>query len=215
VLTLATTAKEAWQANDLTTARSELIRMLDYLDGQTLAHTDLPPGLPLLADPRNAQIPLLGLKPQNADPPGYSYGDDIPPGYVYLISLHMSGALLSPDATQAQRQLATRINASLNTVAHWLEQVHDNAKQLVSLNTAQLADPSSLAVLNDLVTQARSAYAGQLDQSTGQSQGGVLWIYGNIQRLVDFVVIPSDISQYLPPLVHDTRFQFSRTFEGT
>jgi hypothetical protein len=61
---------------------------------------------------------------------------------------------------------------------------------MVSLNTAQLADPSSLAVLNDLVTQARSAYAGQLDQSTGQSQGGVLWIYGNIQRLVDFVVIP-------------------------
>jgi hypothetical protein len=139
VLTLATNAREAWQTNDITATRNELIRMLDYLDGQSLAHTDLPPGLPLLADPRNDQIPLLGLKPQNADPPGYSYGDDIPPGYVYLISLHLSGAFLSPAATQQQRQLATQVNASLNTVAHWVEQVHNGAKQLVSLNTDQLA----------------------------------------------------------------------------
>jgi hypothetical protein len=109
---------------------------------------------------------------------------------VYLVSLHLSGALLSQNAMQEQRKLATQINATLNTVARELEQVHDDAKQLVSLKAVQLAQPSSLAVLNDLVTQSRSAYAGQLDQTTGQFQGGVLWIYGNVQRLVDFVVTP-------------------------
>lgn len=183
-------AREAWQAKDMAVTRKQLISLLDVLDGKDLARTDLPAKTPLLADPRSDQIPLLGLKPKNADPPGYSYGDDVPPGYVYLISLHLSGALLSSEATPEQRTHATQINAALDTVDHWLAQAHDDAKHLVLLTPAQLAQPASLTFLNDLVAQTKAAYAGQINTSTGQSQGGVLWISSNIERLVDFVVTP-------------------------
>ena len=33
-----------------------------------------------------------------------------------------------------------------------------------------------------------------LNQSTGQAEGGALWIYGNLQRLATF-----DVRQYIPP----------------
>lgn len=189
VLDMSNSAREAWQAKDMKTTRTQLISLLDVLDGKDLVRSELP-GVPLLADPHSDQIPLLGLKPKNADPPGYSYGDDVPPGYVYLISLHLSGALLSPEATPDQRVKATQINAALNTVDHWLGQAHDDAKQLVLLTPTQLAQPSSLALLNDLATQTRAAYAGQVNTSTDQSQGGVIWISSNVQHLIDFAVTP-------------------------
>jgi hypothetical protein len=44
-------------------------------------------------------------------------------------------------------------------------------------------------------TLAQNAYTGQLDPSTGQSDGGALWIYGNLQRLATF-----DIRQYPAPV---------------
>jgi len=68
-------------------------------------------------------------------------------------------------------------------------QAHQDAKLLAQMMDAQLLQSSSLSILNDLVIQAQDAYAGQLDPSTGASQGGAIWIYGNIERMVTFDVM--------------------------
>ncbi len=113
------------------------------------------------------------------------------PGYVYLISEHMAGAIQSPQTTSDQRTLAVEINARLDEEKGMFEQVQRDAKQLLYMSDAQLLGAQALTLLDDLATQAQNAYSGQLDPSTGQSEGGALWIYGNLQRLAAF-----DIRQY-------------------
>jgi hypothetical protein len=165
-----------------------MIRILDYLDGTAFVHTDVPQDTPLLADPRAAQVALLGPVPQNPDAPGYTYSNEAAPGYVYLISDHMEGAIQSPQTMPEQRMLAITINARLDDVRRLFEQVEQECKQLLSMNDAQLVQTSSLSLLNEVATQLQDAYTGQLDPATGQSNGGALWIYGNLQRLATFDV---------------------------
>jgi len=195
VVQLAASARDAWQNKDTTSIRDQVIRILDYLDGSALARTDAPPGTPLLANTHEVQVALLGPAPRNADPAGYVYSNETPPGYVYLIGEHMNGAIQSLQTTPGQRQLAVRINAGLDDLRRFLGQVYQDAKQLVGMTGAQLLQTSSLPILNDMATRAQYAYAGQLNQSTGQAEGGALWIYGNLQRLATF-----DVRQYIPPV---------------
>ena len=98
--------------------------------------------------------------------------------------------LLSPDVAQDQRNLALHVNTALQDVARELVQVRGDALKLLQMSNAQFSQPATLTTLNDLVTLSQSAYAGQLNQSSGQAQGGVVWIYGNMQRLADFAVKP-------------------------
>ena len=193
IVDLATSATDAWHKKDTAAVRDQIIRILDYIDGASFVHTDVPSGTPLLADPHTAQIALLGPAPHDPDPPGYSYNDETPPGYVYLIGMHMDGAILSPQTTPDQRKLAIQINAGIDTVRHALEQVVQDAKVLVTMASRQLLQSSSLSMLDDIVTQAQNAYTGRFDPSTGQSQGGAVWIYGNIQRLAAF-----EVKTYVP-----------------
>jgi hypothetical protein len=172
------------------TIHDQVIRILDYLDGTAFVHADVPQGAPLLADPRAAQMALLGPVPQSPDAPGYTYRNEAPPGYVYLISNHMEGAIQSPQTTPEQRKLAISINADIDGVRRLLEQVQQESRQLLGMNNAQLFQTSSLSLLNDVATQLQNAYTGQLDPATGQSNGGALWIYGNLQRLATFDVRP-------------------------
>lgn len=190
VSALANSARDAWHTKDTATIRNQVIRLLDYLDGKAFAQTDLPAGTPLLADAHAAQIALLGPAPNNPDAPGYAYSGEIPPGYVYLISEHMAGAIQSPQTTPDQRKLAIQINTGLDAVIRQFEQGHQDAKQLVTMNQSHLLQPPALALLNDLATQAQYAYTGQLDPATGQPNGGALRIYGNLQRLAAFEIRP-------------------------
>jgi len=59
------------------------------------------------------------------------------------------------------------------------------------MSDTQILGAQALTLLDDLATQAQNAYSGQLDPSTGQSKGGALWVYGNLQRLAAF-----DVRQY-------------------
>ncbi|MFL5706852.1 MAG: hypothetical protein ACJ8AG_29130, partial [Ktedonobacteraceae bacterium] len=152
--------------------------------------TDVPSGTPLLADAQDAQVALLGSAPQDADPPGYVYQNEAPPGYVYLIELHINGAVLSPQTTSEQRKLAIQIEGGIDSVKRLLAQVYQDARQLVRLTNAQLLQPSALILLDNMATQAQYAYTGRANPSTGISQGGVLWIYDNLQRLAAFDVAP-------------------------
>jgi len=129
------------------------------------------------------QVALLGPAPTNPDPPGYTYGDEVSPGYVYLISEHMAGATQSPQTTPDQRKLAVQINSRLDEEKGLFEQAQHDAKQVLGAQ--------ALTLLDDLATQVQNAYSGQLDPSTGQSEGGALWMYGNLQHLAAF-----DVRQY-------------------
>lgn len=190
VFDLSNNARDSWQARNYTTSRTDIVSLLDYLDSHAMTRSELPPGAPALTIQHNADVALLGLDPKNPDPPGYAYNNETSPGYVYLIGLHLSGMLLSPDVTQDQHNLALRVNAALQDVAHELVQVRGEALNLLRMSNAQFSQPAVLTTLNDLVTLSQSAYAGQLNQSSGQAQGGVVWIYGNMQRLADFAVKP-------------------------
>ena len=134
---------------------------------------------------------MLGPAPTNPDPPGYAYGDEVSPGYVYLISEHMTGAIQSPQTTPDQRKLAVQINTRLDEEKRLFEQVRRDAKQVLNMSDTQLVGAHALTILDDLAAQAQNASSGHLDPSTGQSEGGALWIYGNLRRLAAF-----DVRQY-------------------
>jgi hypothetical protein len=190
ILGLANGTRDDWHRNSAHSIHDQVVRILDYLDGSSLVHADVPLGTPLLADPRDSQVALLGPTPNNPDPPGYNYGGEAPPGYVSLIGIHMTGAIQSPQTTQDQRKLAIQINVGLDNVKRLLELAYRDAKELVNMTNTQLLLSSSLSILDDLATQAQYAYTGQLNPSTGQSEGGAIWIYGNLQRLASFEVRP-------------------------
>lgn len=190
VSALANNARDAWRTKDAATIRDQVIRLLDYLDGQAFARAALPPGTPLLADARASQVALLGPAPQNPDAPGYAYSGEVPPGYVYLISEHMAGAIQSPQTTTDQRRLAVQINVALDDEIRLFGQVRLDARQVLNMDRSQLLQPPALVLLNDLATQAQYAYTGQSDPSTSQTGGGALWIYENLQRLAAFEVRP-------------------------
>jgi hypothetical protein len=179
VLQLAGSARDAWNAQDFSMVRQQVVSILDYLDGSKFVQQDVPPGTPILADAQIVQLGLLQLK-----------ADQAPPGYLYHLALHLNGVLASPGATQNQRNLAIQINAGVNNVKGWLGQLRQDAIQLVHMSDAQLALSSSLEKLNDMVTQANNAYMGRTDPATNQQQIGVSQIYRDVQLLATFDVKP-------------------------
>jgi hypothetical protein len=102
----------------------------------------------------------------------------------------MAGAIQSSQTTPDQRKLAVQINTKMNEVIQQCEQIQHIAKQLLSMNDAQLLQPATQTLLNDMATQAQYAYTGQLNLSTGQPDGGALWIYNNLQRLAALDIRP-------------------------
>ncbi len=55
--------------------------------------------------------------------PAIPIRNEAPPGYVYLISIHMEGAIQSPQTTPEQRKLAISINVGIDGVRRLFEQV--------------------------------------------------------------------------------------------
>lgn len=177
-----------WQNKDATTLHDQVVRILDYLDGSSYIRPDVPAGTPFLADSQTAQVALLGPVPQEAYAAGFVFQNEPPPGYVYLLQTHLNGALLAPQATPAQHQLAIQIGGGIDNARRALIQVYQDAKQLIGMTDAQLLQEAALSVLDDMTTQAQYATTGQPNPSTGTVQGGALWIYANLQRLATFEV---------------------------
>jgi serine/threonine protein kinase len=167
----------------------QLVRVLDYIDGTGSVSMDVPPSTPVIADPHEGQIALVG-PPVALGPPGslYNAQGEIPPGYVYLLRVHLDAAVESPQATPQQRQLAKQIDNALDQVRLDLEKVRRDASQLVGLSDTQLVTPQSQSLLNDLVAGVQSAYTGPMNPQ--EAQGGTFGIYENIQHMAVFEVQP-------------------------
>jgi hypothetical protein len=191
ILEWSNAARDDWQ-NSPDLLYRQIVRVLDYIDGSSFVQQDAPlVGPVLLSDAHDAQIALLGPPPGG---PIYPLNEQVTPGYVYLVSSHLTGAVLSPDATQDQRNQAAQIHIAIDQVKNWLEQIHQDAKQLVIMNALQLGQPQALSLLDDMVTQAEHAYNGETDPLTGQQQGGAIWICGNVQRMATFDLRPYNAS---------------------
>jgi len=150
-------------------------------------HIDVPGGT-VDADPTISQVALLSVVPAQQQRTDVTHN---PPGYVDHVQLHLNGVVQAPDATPHIRTLATQIIEALNNAKTWLQQVRGYAQKLVNLDAAQLLQPSTLTMLNNMLSNATYAYIGQLNPETNQVLPGVLQAHYNIQQLANLTITPN------------------------
>ncbi len=181
VLEWANSARDYWDDQATSLMRLHVIRILDYLDGESSVKADVPPGTPLVV---SAPMALLGPATINAG--NYGAQDQVPPDFLHQISSHLNALAQAPGITPAKRELAAQINSGMKNVGDWLEKVREDAKKLVLMNDAQLLSQESLSILNDMMAQAFYAYVGRLDPTTNQVQAGVTQINYDTEHLATF-----------------------------
>jgi serine/threonine protein kinase len=178
-------AKDRWESHNPASTRQNIINILYYLDGYACIEPDLqnvPPGS--ITTPENETISRIARVALIE--PCSQHGL----GYLRHIGVHLIGLTAAPGATQETRDAATQIDKAINNVMAWLEQLRLDAVQLANMTDTQLTQQKALDILGDLATQARNAYAGQVDPRTGEWLGGVTWIYSSMQRVVAFDITP-------------------------
>ncbi|HET8912496.1 MAG TPA: protein kinase, partial [Ktedonobacteraceae bacterium] len=168
------------QATDFGLIHNLFLAILDYLDGSPNVGVDVPAGSSIVADPTASQVALLSVVPAQTNKTNLAHN---PPGYLQHVALHLNGVVQAPDATPAMRALATRIIESLNNAKIWLGQVRMDARQLAAMNAAQLDQPATQNLLDDMLTNATYAYIGHLDASTNQVLPGVLQVHYDVAGL--------------------------------
>ena len=154
--------------------------ILEYLDGSPNISTDVPPNSIVNPDPVASKVALLSITPAQQQ------GTDVvnnPPGYLDHFELHLNGVVQAPDATPQMRTLGTQMIEALNNAKAWLQQVRASVKQLISMNAAQLSQPSTLLILDNMLQYATYAYVGQLDPKTDQVVPGILQVHYDVQQL--------------------------------
>jgi len=178
ILEWAGSARDDWSPAGVGILRRQCIRVLDYLDGANYVQNDVPPGTPNLVNEHIGRVGLLEFDVQHQEPPGY----------LYHIGLHLHGLATSPGATAAQKQLAIQIDTALSKVELLLEQIRQDAKQLVNRTDAQLLQASSFTLLDAMVKHAQDMFVGQFDPATGEIANGITQIHYAIQRLATLEV---------------------------
>ncbi|MGZ3645416.1 MAG: hypothetical protein ACXVCM_16365, partial [Ktedonobacteraceae bacterium] len=173
------------QVTDPTVIHNLFVSMLDYLDGAPNVHIDVPPGTPIAADAVASRVALLSIVPAQQQLTDVANN---PPGYIDHVALHLNAVIRAPDSTPQMRALATEIVQALNNAGRWLDQSRLLAKQLVNMNADQLAQPTTLTMLDTLLTDTTYAYIGQLNPNTNQVVPGVLQVHYDIQRLATFTI---------------------------
>ncbi len=176
----ASAARGTGVPRNATEMHNALVKILDYLDGTELVAQDLPRGTPVLVDPTVGRVPLLTLD-EKALPV---------PGYIRHIELDLIALTSSPHSSASQRQLAGQIDTELNRVKANLEQVRQDARQLVNMSSKQLLSASTFPLLDDLLSQARTAFIGEVNPATGIRSGGAVWIFDHMPELAALNVAP-------------------------
>ncbi len=179
------------QVSDPTVIHNLFLSILDYLDGSPNVQMDVPGGSPLAADPTISRVALLSVVPAQLQLKDVLNN---PPGYLDHAALHLNGVVKALDATPQMRAIATQIIEALNNAKTWLTQVRADAQQLVKMDAVQLSQPSTLALLDNMLLNATYAYIGKLDPRTDQVVPGVLQVHYDVARLATLTITPK-----LPP----------------
>jgi serine/threonine protein kinase len=195
VLEWADNARDAWPG-DPASIHLQVVRILDYLDGVPLIHkegdpgtslsvnpllkADVPSGTPFSVDKVLAGVPLVNI-----------HTNDRLPSYIARTANELIRLKTSPGVTLEMQTIASNDSKALyGHVMNWLENVREDAKQLGMMTRAQVFQPSTQFILEDMAAQANYAVIGQFDPATGEVQPGVGQIYYDIQRLATFDLIP-------------------------
>jgi serine/threonine protein kinase len=169
-------ARDFWERKDPAGIHNQTIRILDYLDGAIDVQQDMPAGTPNLVNPRIAPLALLEFDQQKQNPPAL----------LYLVGIQLSALVQAPGISQEKQTLAAQIDQASKDVQARLQQVRQDAKQLVMMTPIQLLSQSTLALLDDMETAASSAYTGQINPTTNTAQGGTIQIHDNVQHLATY-----------------------------
>ena len=181
------------QVSDPTVIHNLFLSILDYLDGSPNVQMDVPGGSPLAADPTISRVALLSVVPAQLQRTDVLNN---PPGYLDHAALHLNGVVKALDATPQMRAIATQIIEALNNAKTWLTQVRADAQQLVKMDAVQLSQPSTLALLDNMLLNATYAYIGKLDPRTDQVVPGVLQVHYDVARLAT-LTITQDLPQHI------------------
>lgn len=185
ILNWSMSARDDWQADpaNASAVQQQAIRILEYLDGIPNAQVDAPPGqtLPILVDRRIGSVALLQLTPQQD-----------PPAHLYHVNLHVIGLSVSPHTSSSFHALSLQIIAAIKHVNRWLEQVRQDARQLVAMSGKQVSRQTTQVILTDLVSNANYAFSGRTEAGAGNDQQGVAWIQQSVRSLpsMDIVANP-------------------------
>jgi serine/threonine protein kinase len=159
--------------------------ILEYLDGSPNVSTDVAPASIVNPDPIASKVGLLSVSPVQQNQTDLSNN---PPGYLDHFALHLNGVVQAPDATAQMRTLSTQMIEGLNNAKVWLQQVRSYVKQLIVMNAAQLSQPASLTMLDNMLQYATYAYVGRLDPKSNQVIPGVLQVHYDVQKLAALTV---------------------------
>lgn len=157
-----------------------LLRILDYLDGYSYVSQDVPARSPWLVDLLAGKMGLLS----------YTQGQE-PPGYLQHVRSHLIGLEGSPGRTEEQKKGAIQVDGYMTRMIKDLTQVRKDAVQLVHRSNAQLRQPDTLTLLNDVANLTREVNSGWFDSTTSQNQGGAIWMNVRIQQLATISLEPS------------------------
>jgi hypothetical protein len=179
VLEWMSSTREPWEdSKDVGLLRRQTIRTLSYLDGISYVKQDLPPNTPSMINDRLARIGLLEVKGPTQDPPGY----------LTHIVHHLNGLLQAPGATPELRKNVADIVMALNNAKYWLTRLRMDAQKLVKMTDAQLRQPATLNLINDMIDNTTNAYSGEIDPASGQMREGVSWLHDHMQLIANFSI---------------------------
>jgi hypothetical protein len=186
--------RETWMdTKDTAFMRRQTTRVLAYLDGSTFLYKDIPANSPSLVDERLARVGLLDVNGPNQEPPDY----------VEHINKHLRGLLEANDTSPALRAQISTLIAAINNINQWLTQLRQDAQKIVKMSDAQFNQPSTFSLINDMISNANAAFAGQVDPSTGQALPGVSWLHDHMQLLatLNLTKVQPDTSGAIPQII--------------
>ncbi len=188
--------REPWEdSKDVGFVRRQTIRTLSYLDGISFVQQDLPPNTPSLINERLARVGLLEVKGPTQDPPGY----------LTHVVHHLNGLLQAPGATPELRKNVADIVMALNNAKYWLTRLRMDAQKLMKMTDAQLRQPATLNLINDMIDNATNAYSGEIDPASGQMRQGVSWIHDHMQLIANFSISTFTASSQSIQMIQGTK----------
>ena len=200
ILEWTSSLREQWQdTQNVTFLRNQTVRTLAYLDGLSYVRQDVPASIPLGVNDRLARVGILDINgPTQAIP-----------AYLDHIVTHLNGLLQAsnPGGTpneQLKKNVAAIIDALSNVRLNFTK-VRQDAQQLLKMSDAQLRQPQTLSLLNDMIANTNAAYIGQPDPNTGEMYQGVTWIHSQIQSLATLDILVYNANNSNVQMIQDMK----------
>ena len=175
----ASAAQGDWHSaqTDVSQIHNQMLRILEYLDGEFYYTRDVPTGSVWLVDPQAGKIGLLDRVPNQN-----------PPGFLVHVDIHLTGLAEAPGHTLQQKQLAILVDTVIQRMSADLLQVRTDAAKLVNMNAQQIRKQGNEAILNDIVMLTSETNSGWFDPHTGENVGGGVWLASRLQQLATISV---------------------------